>query len=186
MRLFVALELPEEARQAIAERVAAERDRFPAASWVRAPQLHLTLLFLGEIDDAALGETVAALSGAELPAPTSPVSVGAAGAFPERGPLRVIWLGLEPAGELARLAEALRFAATGARLPFDARPFHSHVTLARCRTPWPPALRGELAGLEPELRPCFVPASASLISSVPGPSGPSYTTVAELPLREAA
>lgn len=182
MRLFVALELPEQARRAIAESVATERDGLPAANWVRAAQLHLTLLFLGEIAAAALEATVAALAAAELPALSGPVSVGSAGAFPERGPLRVIWLGLEPAPELVRLAEALRSAAAAGGLPFDAKPFHPHVTIARCRTPWPAALRSELARLEPEPRPRFVPACAALISSVLGPHGPSYSTVTELPL----
>jgi PncC family amidohydrolase len=100
--------------------------------------------------------------------------------------IRVVWLALEPAAELARLADAVRAAALRAELPFDPKPFRPHLTLARCRVPWPPALQPELARLAAEPAPRFVAERVRLISSVLGAGGPTYSTVAELALREAA
>jgi 2'-5' RNA ligase len=187
VRLFVALEPPEEVRRAIDERVAAERGRLPAANWVRPENLHLTLVFLGELPETRVLEAERALAAAAAAcAPANEVTVAAAGGFPERGPIRVVWLGLEPVAELARIADALRAAARAAGLPFDAKPFRAHLTLARCRRPWPAALRAELTRLAPAPPASFRAARAALVASVLGGGGPRYTTVAGLPLGEAA
>jgi len=54
VRLFVALELPDALRRAAGERVAAEHPRLPAARWTHPDNLHLTLVFLGEVEEAAV------------------------------------------------------------------------------------------------------------------------------------
>jgi 2'-5' RNA ligase len=186
VRLFLALEPSAPFRRAVAERVAQRRDSLPPASWVREPNLHLTLLFFGEVEDAALARTIAALESTRTPAPATAVSVGSAGAFPERGPVRVIWLGLEPARDLALVAEAFRAAAGRAGLSFDAKPFRPHLTLARCRRPWPGSLRQGLAEMVPTPSPTFRATYAALLSSVLTPGGASYSALAKIPLAEAA
>jgi 2'-5' RNA ligase len=186
VRLFVALQLPEPVRRSIAARVEVERGRLPPASWVSERNLHLTLLFLGELQESVAQVALRAFAEAELVRPSSPLVVASAGGFPERGPIRVVWLALEPAAELTRLADAVRAVARRAELPFDPKPFRSHLTVARCRAPWPATLRPDLARLAPSPAARFAPERVQLISSVLGASGPSYTAVAELTLREAA
>lgn len=186
MRLFLALEPPAAFRRAVAGRVEEVRGSLPAASWVREANLHLTLLFLGEVEDAALDRVAGTFAAVRAPALAGPVSVEGAGGFPEGGAIRAVWLALAPADGLAAVARAFRAAASAARIDFDAKPFRAHLTLARCHARWPAALRERLGELVPSPPPSFRPDSASLLSSVLGPGGSTYTVRARVPLAEAA
>jgi 2'-5' RNA ligase len=144
-RLFVAIELPDAVRQAIA----AEQQRIVGAGVAGAPginiarsggvrcvrpdHLHVTLAFIGDVDEARAAAIVEA-SSAPLAAAPFDVAFGAAGVFPPRGAPRVLWLGLTSgAAEVGRVQRlvAARLAAIGIAL--EKRPFHPHVTLARWR-----------------------------------------------------
>jgi 2'-5' RNA ligase len=97
--------------------------------WTRLDQRHLTLQFLGRVDDAdALAESVAETVRRIAP---FTLSLGGAGAFPSVRRATVLWLGVTiGAEELAALAGAI---ATVTEL--DDRPFVPHLTLARARAP---------------------------------------------------
>ena len=82
MRLFVALELPPPVRHEAARRIAAERSRLPAARWTHADNLHLTLVFLGEVGESALDGLVAALAAAFAVHPPLTLRLAGAGTFP--------------------------------------------------------------------------------------------------------
>ena len=185
MRLFVAVELPEAARRGLADWLGAERGRFPRASWVRAENLHLTLAFLGEVEAGRLPGLERALREGLAGRPAFDAGTGAVGAFPERGPLRVIWIALEPEGELAGLAGATRRALDAHGVSFDAKPFRAHVTLARARSPWPASWRERLADAAPPPQPLHV-GSVCVVESELGPAGARYRTRAAIPLEEAA
>jgi 2'-5' RNA ligase len=185
MRLFVAVELPEPLRQSIAV-AGTRRDGWPPASWVRAENLHLTLAFVGEVDEARIGGLEAALRRHAAGAAPFSARTAAAGAFPSQGALRVVWLGLEPTVDFAGLARLARAACAEAALPFDEKPFAPHLTLARCKPPWPAATRERLAKLAPR-RPLELEIGAiAIVASELGPSGPRYTRQAEARLGAAA
>ncbi len=132
MRLFVALELPEEVRAALAASGAALAARDRALRAMRADSLHVTLCFLGERRDGeeeAIAGVVRAVCG---PAPQ--LAVDAPLLLPPRRP-RVVAVRLAEAGETlaglqASLADSLVALGVYAR---EARPFLPHVTLARVR-----------------------------------------------------
>jgi len=182
LRLFVALELPAPVVERIAERVERERAELPPASWVPPPNLHATLAFFGEVDAAAVELLARRLSRAVASASPFEARLDGCGAFPRGGPVRVVWLGIEPAEPLRELAERIRGAAEEVDVPVDEKAFHAHVTLARCRRPWPARERRRLDLLAPagEL---VVPAErVALVSSELAAGGSRYTTVARLPL----
>jgi len=108
MRLFAALELPAGLRAALAGVGAGRRADLPAASWVREANLHLTLLFFGEVASDLLERLTEGLRAATATFPPPELRVTAAGAFPARGPIRVVWVGVEPGAPLAALSAALR------------------------------------------------------------------------------
>ena len=180
MRLFVALVPPAAVREALVHAAESGRAELPRARWVRAEHLHLTLVFLGEVDVASEAPLVTALAERVGATPRFRARLTAAGAFPPRGPVRVIWAGLEPAPELAGLAAAARAAVADAGLASDDKPFLAHLTLARCPQPWPPETR---AALDPLLAPLagteFAVERVALIESVLAAGGPTYTTRAE-------
>jgi len=185
VRLFVAVEVPAELRALLAERVERLREHLPRSSWVRAENLHLSLAFLGEVAANRVPDLERRLAEQIAGFPAFDAWTGAAGAFPERGPLRVIWIGLEPESALAELADAARGAIAAARVDLDDKPFRAHVTLARARTPWPPRWRERIAALAPA-RERFEVRSVSLVESVLGAGGARYRACAEIRLREVA
>lgn len=185
MRLFVAVELPDELRRTVSEAVAAGRRRLPPAGWVRPENLHLTLVFLGEVAAPRAAAIASVLRPALDGLASFVVRTAAPGSFPERGPVRVVWLGLEPAAALGELADRLRAALATERVPFDAKPFRAHVTLARARTAWPATARAELVRIAPPER-SFALEEVVLFESDLTPGGARYRALERLRLVEAA
>lgn len=129
MSLFVAVEVPDAARSAVAEAVAPLREAAPRLRWVDPQRYHLTLAFLGEVPDgrvaavsAALGDVGAGASAFEL------ALSGELGMFGRR----VLWAGVAASAPLDDLAARVRkFVGGVVGLPDGDRPFTAHLTLAR-------------------------------------------------------
>jgi RNA 2',3'-cyclic 3'-phosphodiesterase len=130
VRLFVAIDPPDRIRDALARRAAALTGRLRL---VPRDQLHLTLRFLGEVDDDRVPALVEALAAA-VPGPPIGLRVVGGGAFPSPGRPRVLWAGL--GGDVRAvdgLAARIEAAVTAHGLPRADHPFHGHVTVARTR-----------------------------------------------------
>jgi RNA 2',3'-cyclic 3'-phosphodiesterase len=188
MRLFCAIELPEEIRAAVASHVGALRRRFPGSSakWERPEKLHVTVKFFGEISPARLLTLSAALASAARGRRLSLAFEGA-GAFPPRGRARSLWIGVADAGgDLARLQNNLETLCETAGFARDARAFHPHVTTAR--------LRGDpddkpLVAAHVEMKFSRLEWTATefvLLESVLEPRGSHYAVVARFPFTNAA
>jgi 2'-5' RNA ligase len=134
MRLFLAIVPPEGVRRAAAEVIEALRRPGDGIGWVRAPNLHFTLRFLGEVDDAAVDRAAdAAREAASVHAPFE-AALGAAGAFPSADRPRVLWLGLSRgATQVTALAASLEDALDRHGFERDGRPFSPHLTVGRIR-----------------------------------------------------
>jgi 2'-5' RNA ligase len=147
-RTFIAVELGDEARAHLAREVARLGRALPRVRWADPADLHLTLAFLGELDDERLAAAVEATAEAARPAVPFALATGGLGTFgPPHAP-RVIWAGLR--GDLARLGalhEALAAALAARGFPREQRPFAPHLTLARLRDPLGVAELGRLAAL---------------------------------------
>lgn len=135
-RVFIAVPLPEAARADVAALVGSVRDLAdPAARdvrWVRLDGLHLTLRFIGQVDESELDRLATAVGVAAANLATFPVAVESAGAFPAQGRPRVIWLGVgEGAAELTSAAAAVDDALADIGLARSDRPFRAHLTVAR-------------------------------------------------------
>jgi RNA 2',3'-cyclic 3'-phosphodiesterase len=138
LRLFCALELPEEVRARAAEHIERLRSRVPEvrASWERAEKMHITLKFLGEIRAEQVEAVTLAATRAARQAHPFKLACARAGAFPPRGNPRVLWLGLEDSGDaLAQLQNRLEEECEAAGFARAERPFHPHLTVARIRAP---------------------------------------------------
>jgi 2'-5' RNA ligase len=138
LRVFCAVELPEEVRDAAAAHAARLRRDFPdvRASWPRPESLHVTLKFVGEVGAARVEALSRAAGAAAEEFARFELSVEEAGTFPPRGAARVLWLGVkDPSGRLARLQRRLEEECEAAGFPREPRAFKPHLTLARLRTP---------------------------------------------------
>jgi 2'-5' RNA ligase len=141
VRLFIAIEIDDEAKRAIAreQKRLADAIALSGLRWTRPEQMHMTLVFLGEIAEQQLEPIVSSLKSFEQGVPTRQfeMTFGGAGVFPARGAPRVLWLGLTGGeqtvtsvqGEISR-----RLAQLDAHESQEDRPFHPHMTLARWRT----------------------------------------------------
>lgn len=187
MRLFVALEIPHEIQLRLAEGSRALREELPKARWVRADRMHLTLAFLGDTEPALLAELRGGLGRAFAAYPPLALTVTGVGAFPPRGRARVLWAGVEAGGDLAGLQGAVAAAverATGKHEKRQRGGYHPHVTLARCRSPWPRWAVDKLQdGFGRDHSRLFRVEHGALIESTLGPDGPRYRTVEDFPLR---
>ncbi|MBI4400960.1 MAG: RNA 2',3'-cyclic phosphodiesterase [Nitrospirae bacterium] len=156
--------------------------------WVRPDSIHLTLKFLGDIDERLVGDIQQALTLAADAQPRFSVEVGGAGAFPDSRAPRVLWLGLSGHVEaLVRLAAEVDRALTALGFPAEAKPYSPHLTLARIKErsrELGKVLSGsgvlahaaQLGSLEVR--------AVALMKSDLHPSGAVYTRLVEIPLKE--
>lgn len=135
MRTFVAVELDDACRRALQGALEALRPTAPGVRWVKAESLHLTLKFIGALDEADLPRAVECLGAAAEGAESFSMTVSGLSGFPPRGVPRVIHVGLhEPTGALAALHRAVEGALAGElRIPKEKRRFVPHVTLGRTK-----------------------------------------------------
>lgn len=144
MRLFIAIDLPLQLKLALAQL----RCDLPAARWVPTTQIHLTLAFLGEVEEANAWRLNAELARIQLPSFT--LTLTGPGCFPHRQRPRVLWVGLAPEARLTNLVAMVQAALRTCGLPVEERPFTAHITLARLRFP---AAREARAFLDQPLPP---------------------------------
>ena len=178
MRLFVAVWPDDETRRRLAG-LELELGRTKGLRFVDPARWHVTLRFLGEVDDDAVGPLGDALvaSAAECPGPLECRLGPGTGWFTG---VRVLQL---PAAGLDGLAAAVRAATS----PFVPEPpekepaFNGHLTLARSKgRRLGVAALGEMANIPFEA--AFPVTAVDLVSSQPSPQGHRYTTVVHAPL----
>jgi RNA 2',3'-cyclic 3'-phosphodiesterase len=140
LRLFAAVEIPEEIRGALADSVTPVRERFPKARWVPLQNQHVTVKFLGPTYPRLVDwvtATVGQVASRHAPLTTR---VEGLGAFPNARRARVLWAGLDDTERhLERLAASLDEALAKEFTP-EKRAFTAHLTVARFDPP---------VGLEP-------------------------------------
>ncbi len=137
MRLFVAFDLPPAELGRLAESIAKMRRSSPAAGWVRPTQMHVTLRFLGAVEESQVAPLTEALSTAARAAGAPfEVALDGPGAFPSLARPRVLWFGIDPPEPVKRLSEAIDDALAPLDLPREERENIPHLTIARIRHPW--------------------------------------------------
>jgi len=141
LRCFVALTPPPAFKQAVAELARSLYQRFPPHTLRPVPeaQLHLTLLFLGNLSTASLPGLISRLAAASAAHQPFSLSIKGLGVFPNPHRARVLWCGV--AGDLAALTALTEDVRRGLE-PTANRSFH--LTLGRFKTPPPSPLLAEL------------------------------------------
>lgn len=141
MRLFVAIEIPREIRDALAVFLKEMRGIAPQAKWVRAENLHVTLKFLGETE-APKAKTIESTLGSIHSAQPVTLEFRGLGFFPNDKRPRVFWAGMEASANLKALTEDIDHSLHRLGFPLEDRPFTPHLTLARFNPPGLPSKLG--------------------------------------------
>ncbi|OGW66910.1 MAG: 2'-5' RNA ligase [Nitrospirae bacterium RIFCSPLOWO2_01_FULL_62_17] len=196
IRTFVAVELDALLRQALAQAQTKLRSQLQRTlgpdvriQWVKPESVHLTLKFLGDIPEDRVPDVQAALTRAAGGHGRFTVTVEGLGVFPDARAPRVVWVGMTAqAAAVKRLAADVESALGAIGFASEQKPFHPHLTLARIKERSPEVGRAMSAGglLTPEVKLGeLTVAAVSLMKSDLKPSGPVYTRLCHVPLKEA-
>ncbi len=182
MRLFFALELPDQVRDKLRPVIDRARRAAPGGvGFTRVEQLHFTLAFLGEterFDDAC----AAAAAVSDLPA--FDLAIGGGGAFPSPSRPRVLWLAVtEGAAPLCAVAEKLAAGLRERNFALEDRKFRPHLTLGRVKPRGDREARRALESLPSGELVRFRAREIVLVQSVLGANGAKHTVLQAFALR---
>ena len=170
-RLFVAIDLPENAKDAILQ---LRQHDLPPGRWPRREALHLTLHFIGDVPERVARAHQATLGNVESDA--FELRIGGVGQFPPDARPRVIWAGVDNTAPLRDLHDAVGRALERQGFRRERRRFHPHITLMRFKKPMRRGLasRWISAHLDFQVEPITV-SQFTLYQSKLTPQGPIYT-----------
>jgi 2'-5' RNA ligase len=190
IRSFIAIELPDEVRSALAElQTSLQKEQQPAVKWVDPYGIHLTLKFLGNIDTSKISEVTSAIEQAVRGFTPLALEVKDLGVFPNFKRVRVVWVGV--GGDISRLKQLQqRLESNLIPLGFarESRPFTPHLTLARVREKASPTEQqhfGQLiASAKFETAHHFTTDSISLMQSQLTTAGAIYRQITKASLKK--
>ncbi len=134
-RLFIAVDVSPDSKRQLAEAQAKLSAVVPDAKWVEPDGLHVTLVFLGYVDETVEASVKNALTTAAARLSPWLFKVGGVGAFPTNSRPRVIWAGVSDGGEFASAASELAAVLTPLGFEPEERPYVPHITLGRIKRP---------------------------------------------------
>lgn len=184
MRLFIAIVPPAAVIDELEAAAAPLRPAWPQLRWTGHDAWHITLAFLGEVEELVSQRLTPRLERVASRHPSMSLAFAAVGTFPGSARARVLWTGLQ--GDRRDLAALAASVAAGARragaAPTDeGRRFQPHLTLARCRAP--ADVRPLVAALSGYVGMPWTAERIHLIRSHLGGSRPSYETLGSWALR---
>jgi 2'-5' RNA ligase len=187
MRLFVAVEIDDRARhvaEAVKEKLQGALDSTLRARWVPAENMHLTVRFIGHVDDDRVPALIEALT-PPLGIAAFDMEFGGCGVFPRTGPPRAVWIGLRHGlPSLASMHDTFNRRLVPLGFAPETRPYSAHLTVARIKD----ASKGAGRALRNALDRVAVPSTrshvtrATLFQSHMSSKGPRYEPVAFIPL----
>jgi RNA 2',3'-cyclic 3'-phosphodiesterase len=188
MRLFVGIEISPAVVTAtielIAQLQAASAKLAPQSriTWVTAERLHITIRFIGHVDDTRV-DGIRAVLAPPLALDPFNLTIAGVGTFPPKGPPRVVWAGLGGGrDQLVAIEPAVSERLARAGVPHEDRPYNPHLTLARVRDA--AGLRSApFVGSHRDVSLGTTPVDAiTLFESRLSPKGPTYVALARTPL----
>lgn len=190
MRAFIAIELPIEIKEALKKLQEELKKSGADVKWVAPENIHLTLKFLGEIDQKKSAEVIGIIR--EAAEDNGPFLIGfdSVGVFPKINFPRVIWVGIAQGDEeTKKIAAELEEKLAAIGIAKEKRPFSSHITIGRVRS-----LKNKdglitkldnLAGYFKDTKYQFKAAQITLFKSTLTPKGPLYEIQKQASLKAA-
>jgi len=184
MRTFIAIEIPEPLKLHLDRSVSGLRSNLEDGliRWVRLESIHLTLKFLGEIEQEQAHTIHEILDQVAGRFSSFSLEIAGLGCFPNCTRPRIVWAGFKPAGgELLRLQSELEGRLEKIGFEREQRAYHPHLTLGRVGkglsgsnmkliSRWAQEAQIESVG-------CFEADAISLILSVLHPNGATYSNL---------
>ena len=190
MRIFIAIEIPQNIRVKIAEITDYLQSKTPptAVKWVDSENLHLTIKFIGETKQEKIEEITKVLSQSLAHQAPFSLEIGGLGMYPNNTNPRVIWLGVTGGEPLIAMHNILDQNLARLGIQREGRPFSPHLTIARLRRNTDAASSKTIGRTLSQFRVdslgLFNIDRVQLFQSVLTPSGPIYTTLFSVPLNQ--
>ncbi|MDD2927886.1 MAG: RNA 2',3'-cyclic phosphodiesterase [Candidatus Omnitrophica bacterium] len=187
MRTFIAVELPQEVKNKLAGLQELLKQSGADVKWIKPENIHLTLKFLGEIDEDKSAQVIRAIEDTARKSKQFRINLGSLGAFPKIELPRALWAGVDKGNkEITELAKELEEKIEKLGIPREERRFSSHITIGRVKSP---LHKDKLAKVLKELEDYFsgkniefTAAKITLFKSTLGPGGPVYAALKEVKL----
>jgi 2'-5' RNA ligase len=185
IRTFIAVDLDPQVTENICRAISELKPLIPGIRWVSPKNFHLTLKFLGDIEETCVQDIGAALSDKICPFPRLSINAKGLGVFPDLRRPRILWVGLAGNG-LAKLAAHVEKALRTLGFAAEQRPFTPHLTIGRWRQFDRPAktLGEALASWRDREFGESLVDKMILYQSVLKPEGAIYQTLKVVPLNE--
>lgn len=177
-RLFIAIDIPESVKSVVA-RIEEELSKSISGRWIDPGNLHLTLKFLGYVDEEMVPGIEDAVAGAVTDFSNFILRLSDIGLFPNIRKPRVLWVGLiDEDNSCGKIQRILDRSLSGLGFEKEKRPFQPHVTLCRIK-------KQVLIDLEfPKVDPAsFEVRELILFQSTLTPKGAIYEAVKKFPLQ---
>jgi 2'-5' RNA ligase len=185
LRTFIAVEISATVRAKAEELIETFRAAHADVKWVEPHNLHLTLQFLGNVPESQIADVCNAVKNGAAEIEPFELEIRGAGAFPNLGKPRTLWLGAKEGAErMADLHDHIALALADLGFPDEDRRFQSHLTIGRVKSPKNTALLGPLLRDHADFSAGKVPVDRAIIfSSRLERGGPLYEKLGTAPLR---
>jgi 2'-5' RNA ligase len=187
VRTFIAVLIPAEIRREIAVVQEGFVKVAPEVKWVAEDNYHVTMKFLGNVATDKLDGITDAIARAVEGIEEFDIEVNGAGAFPNPGRPRVVWIGVTSGhDQLAEIAKRIDKELEKLGFESEGRPFKSHITIGRVKDDRDgralgPVMKETEVGRLGSVHVSYI----ALMKSELRREGPIYSVLSEIPLREA-
>jgi 2'-5' RNA ligase len=186
-RIFVAVDISDEARHKTADYVNSLKLEFPnlRVGWEKPEKLHLTMKFLGDTNDEQLGNLKEIARNIAAKTPKFNLQIAETGVFPSARNARVLWIDVEDEKRsLTEINRLLEIECEGIGFAREIRNFKPHLTIARVKEP-----RGSRQLIETHLENEFEPvgfevAEIVIYESRLRPTGSIYEKLTTVQLKD--
>ena len=178
MRTFIALELSDEIKNELSRLEGELKKVGGDIKWVKPKNIHLTLKFLGDVDDGKIEQIKKILDQISSQNKAFEISLFKLGAFPNVDNPRVIWVGLDKGcSDAEQIAQSVEDELSKIGFEKESRPFSAHFTLGRVKSGKnKAALKESFSSALPRPKSCAIN-NITLFQSTLTPKGPIYNSL---------
>ena len=179
MRTFIAVNLSDEVKDNINRVTEKLKKAESKVKWVKKENLHLTLKFLGEVDEEKIKNIGSALEKKLISCGEFEIKIKGIGTFP-----RVIWYSVVTGADLLKeIWSSVEEVVESEGFGKDSRGFSAHITIGRIKAQLDQAFKVELENLKDLDCGISKVSAVSIIKSTLTPAGPVYEEIKNISLR---
>jgi 2'-5' RNA ligase len=184
IRCFIAVQIGDDLKISIGDTIKILKKSCADVKWVKTENLHITLKFLGSIEEDQVGSISSRITDIALKHNNFDFTLMGTGVFPDYRRARVLWVGIRDHNHLLKIANEIEDAMECEGFDRERRPFSPHITIGRVRSPKGiDKLTAELVKYKSMDFGTQFAGSIHLIKSTLKPGGAEYNTITSAPLR---